>query len=150
MNAVELANELNIRPELLYRWRTEFASYQGKSFPGNGKPKLTEEESEVAQLKKELAEMRMERACCNHLINPIKTDKIEKLMTNSRTTEVDAVSLRTIGAYKNTSLSSDAHLASIFTALKTESVRLTAAIKRSKAESELEVKCSRRGGKGVR
>src|SRR5680860_8806 len=65
---------------------------------------------------------------------------IEKLMTNSRTTEVDAVSLRTIGAYKNTSLSSDAHLASIFTGLETESARLTAAIKRSKAESELEVK----------
>ncbi len=61
-------------------------------------------------------------------------------MTNSRTTEVDAVSLRTIGAYKNTSLSSDAHLASIFTGLETESARLTAAIKRSKAESELEVK----------
>lgn len=60
-NIVELANELNIRPELLYRWRTEFASYQGKSFPGNGNSKLTEEESEVAQLKKELAEMRMER-----------------------------------------------------------------------------------------
>ena len=58
---VELANELNIRPELLYRWRTEFASYQGTSFPGNGKPKMTEEESEVSQLKKELAEMRMER-----------------------------------------------------------------------------------------
>lgn len=60
-NIVELANELNIRPELLYRWRTEFASYQGKSFPGNGKPKLTEEETELAQLKKELVEMRMER-----------------------------------------------------------------------------------------
>jgi len=60
-NIVELANELNIRPELLYRWRTEFASYQGKSFPGNGNLKQTEEESEVALLKKELAEMRMER-----------------------------------------------------------------------------------------
>ena len=60
-NIVELANELTIGPELLYRWRTEFASYQGKSFPGNGKPKLTEEESEVARLKKELAGMRMER-----------------------------------------------------------------------------------------
>jgi transposase len=60
-NVVELANELNIRPELLYRWRSEFASYQGKSFPGNGIPKMTEEESEVSLLKKELAEMRMER-----------------------------------------------------------------------------------------
>jgi transposase len=57
----ELASELEIRPELLYRWRSEFASYQGKSFPGNGNPKMTEEESEVARLKKELAEMRMER-----------------------------------------------------------------------------------------
>jgi transposase len=60
-NVVGLANELQIRPELLYRWRSEFASYQGKSFPGNGKPKMTEEETEVARLKKELAEMRMER-----------------------------------------------------------------------------------------
>lgn len=60
-NVVELANELQIRPELLYRWRSEFASYQGKSFPGNGKPKMAEEETEVARLKKELAEMRMER-----------------------------------------------------------------------------------------
>lgn len=60
-NCVELANELNVRPELLYRWRSEFGNYQGKSFPGNGKPKMTEEESEVARLKKELTEMRMER-----------------------------------------------------------------------------------------
>jgi transposase len=60
-NVVELANELTIRPELLYRWRSEFASYNGKSFPGNGKAKQTEEESENARLKKELAEMRMER-----------------------------------------------------------------------------------------
>jgi transposase len=58
---VELANELKIRPELIYRWRSEFASYQGKSFPGNGKPKMTEEESEIARLKKELADIRMER-----------------------------------------------------------------------------------------
>jgi len=57
----ELANELNVRPELLYRWRSEFGTYQDKSFPGNGKPLMTEGESEVARLKKELAEMRMER-----------------------------------------------------------------------------------------
>lgn len=60
-SVVELASELEIRPELLYRWRSEFASYQGKSFPGNGNVKMTEEESEVARLKKELADMRMER-----------------------------------------------------------------------------------------
>lgn len=60
-NIKELANELNVRPELIYRWRGEFASYQGKSFPGNGNPKMTEEESELARLKRELAEIKMER-----------------------------------------------------------------------------------------
>jgi transposase len=60
-NIKDLAHELEIRPELIYRWRSEFANYKGKSFPGNGNPKMTEEESEVARLKKELFEMRMER-----------------------------------------------------------------------------------------
>ena len=60
-NIVELAHELKIRPALLYRWRSEFASYQGASFPGNGNAKMTDEEKEIARLKKELADMQMER-----------------------------------------------------------------------------------------
>ena len=60
-NIATLAKELNIRPELLYRWRTELVNNQGKSFPGKGNPGMTEEESELARLKKELAEARMER-----------------------------------------------------------------------------------------
>jgi len=60
-NMKELCAELGIRPELLYRWRSEFATRPTASFPGNGKVALTEEETEVVRLKKELAEMRMER-----------------------------------------------------------------------------------------
>ncbi len=60
-NIKELAQELHVRPELIYRWRSEFATLKGKSFPGNGSPKLNEEETEIARLKKELAEIRMER-----------------------------------------------------------------------------------------
>lgn len=60
-NIVELANELKIRPALLYRWRSEFASYKGASFPGNGNPKMTDEEKEIVRLKRELADMQMER-----------------------------------------------------------------------------------------
>ena len=56
-NVVDLANELVIRAELLYRWRSEFARYKGGSFPDNGKPKQTEKDSENARLKKELAEI---------------------------------------------------------------------------------------------
>jgi transposase len=60
-NIRELAHELNIRPELIYRWRSEFATLEGASFPGNGNKKMTEEESEIVRLKKELADIRMER-----------------------------------------------------------------------------------------
>ena len=65
---------------------------------------------------------------------------IQKLMTNSRVTEIDAVSIRIIGAYKNTGLSSDAHLVKIFSELESESANLTIAINRMKADSKLEVK----------
>ena len=60
-NIRELAHELDIRPELIYRWRSEFATLEGASFPGNGNKKITEEESEIARLKKELADVQMER-----------------------------------------------------------------------------------------
>jgi len=55
----DLAAELGIRPELIYRWRSEFEATGEKSFPGNGNS--GENEDEVAQLKRELAGIRMER-----------------------------------------------------------------------------------------
>lgn len=60
-NIKELASELNVRAETLYRWRSEFATLEGGSFPGNGRKKMTEEESELEKLRKELADVRMER-----------------------------------------------------------------------------------------
>lgn len=63
---------------------------------------------------------------------------IEKILTNSRTTEVSAVSDRIIGAYKRTSLSSDAHLSGLMTGMESDQAMFTAAIKRMKAESDLE------------
>ncbi len=60
-NIKELAHEMKLRPELIYRWRSEFATLEGKSFPGNGNKKMTEKESEIVRLRKELADIRMER-----------------------------------------------------------------------------------------
>lgn len=57
----ELAHELGLRPELIYRWRSEYEQQGEKSFPGNGNPKLSEEEKEIARLKRELADAQMER-----------------------------------------------------------------------------------------
>ena len=56
-----LAAELEIRPELLYRWRREFNKSPGASFPGHGNPRQTEEEKEIARLKKHLRETQLER-----------------------------------------------------------------------------------------
>jgi len=57
----ELAAELDIKPDLLYRWRREAFGSQGTSFPGQGNPKQTTEEKEIATLKKELREAQLER-----------------------------------------------------------------------------------------
>lgn len=58
---VALAKELEIRPELLYRWRREFLDKKEISFPGNGKIAQTEQEAEISSLKKQLKEAEMER-----------------------------------------------------------------------------------------
>ena len=56
-----VAEELGIKADLLYRWRREYESYQHNSFPGNGNPKQTDEQKEIARLKAELADAELER-----------------------------------------------------------------------------------------
>ena len=56
-----LAKELDITPQILYRWRKEFSAKQGSSFPGNEKVILTETEQELARLRKELRDTQIER-----------------------------------------------------------------------------------------
>lgn len=63
---------------------------------------------------------------------------IEKISSISRVTEVDAVSMRIIGAYKNASLETDPHLLTMFTALEPLSTLLSTSINRIKSDSQLE------------
>lgn len=72
-NVVEIAEELGIRHELLYRWRREFRKYDKNSFPGNGKPKMTDIEKENARLQKELREVKMEREILKKAISIFST-----------------------------------------------------------------------------
>src|SRR5437870_7851148 len=60
-DVLSVASELGIRSELLNRWRREHLQYKESSFPGNGKPIQTEQEAEIARLKKDLREAQMER-----------------------------------------------------------------------------------------
>ena len=63
-NIRELAHELGLRPALIYKWR---ARYEERSdtdkpvFTGQGVPAMSPEQQEITQLKRELADARMER-----------------------------------------------------------------------------------------
>ena len=56
-----LASEMDIRADLIYRWRRETESHLGASFPGQGNKIQTEEQKEIAMLKKELRDAQLER-----------------------------------------------------------------------------------------
>jgi len=56
-----LASELDIPADLIYRWRREAAKHQVASFPGQGNKILTQEQKEIARLKKELHDAQIER-----------------------------------------------------------------------------------------
>ena len=60
-NVQEIARELGINPELIYRWRSELNKNHQLAFSGNGKKSQTEDQQELERLKRELAAVKMER-----------------------------------------------------------------------------------------
>ena len=57
----EVAQELGIRAELIRRWRREYEQYQEGSFSGHGNANMTEEQKEIAKLRKALKDAQEER-----------------------------------------------------------------------------------------
>ena len=57
----EISEELDIPYSVLSRWRKESTRFGKNSFPGKGKPKLTDEQREIAELKKALKDAQLER-----------------------------------------------------------------------------------------
>ena len=56
----ELALELGVRPELIYRWRSEMSVEESKRFPGKGNKAMSPEEAEIARLKKKVSDTELE------------------------------------------------------------------------------------------
>ena len=54
-----IAQELDIHPGVISRWRREFREQENDAFPGKGHQ--TTEEEEIRRLKKELADVKEER-----------------------------------------------------------------------------------------
>lgn len=65
----EIADELGVRRELIARWRREFNQYGQGSFSGHGNANMTEEQKEMAQLKRDLREAKIERDILKKAIN---------------------------------------------------------------------------------
>ena len=60
-SVVEICRELDIPTSVLSRWRRESDAYGKNSCPGKGNPKLTDEQREIAELKKRLRDAELER-----------------------------------------------------------------------------------------
>jgi len=60
-NVTEFAQELGLKPFLLYRWRKEYREKGALSFLGNGVQAVSEEGKKIAELEKRLNETEIER-----------------------------------------------------------------------------------------
>lgn len=59
-NVQEIARELGISAELIYRWRREMENKPSLAFSGRGVKQLTEEQKELERLRKELKDAKLE------------------------------------------------------------------------------------------
>jgi transposase len=57
----EIGSELGIPGDMVRRWSREYESHADQSFAGNGKPILSPEQREIAELKKALKDAQIER-----------------------------------------------------------------------------------------
>lgn len=59
-NVKQVCEELDIPYSALHHWREESNTYGKNSFPGRGKAKLTNEQKEIVELKKQLKAVSLE------------------------------------------------------------------------------------------
>ncbi len=79
--STEVGIELGIGSDLVRRWRREYERFNEGSFSGNGVPKMTPEEKEIARLKKELADARLDAEILKKAISIFsKKDRINTIL----------------------------------------------------------------------
>ncbi len=57
----DVAENLGIGKDILYRWRREQHAKEGLAFPGNGREALTSQQQRIRDLEKRLKDAEMER-----------------------------------------------------------------------------------------
>ena len=59
LSVAEVSRRLGVSQTLLYKWKTQYAELGEQAFPGKGQ--LTAQEAELARLRRENDQLRMER-----------------------------------------------------------------------------------------
>jgi transposase len=72
----QVCEDLDVPISVLTRWRQEFRAYGKNSFPGKGKPKLTDDQRKIAELQKKLRESELENQILKKAVSIFsKSDK---------------------------------------------------------------------------
>jgi transposase len=59
LSVAEVSRRLGVSQTLLYKWKSQFAAQGEQAFPGQGQQ--TAQEAEIARLRREVEQLRMER-----------------------------------------------------------------------------------------
>ena len=78
-NVAQAARELGVKASLIHRWKREQQEFSHNSFPGHGKAKMTDEQREIAELKKALREAKMETEILKKAISIFATSDKKNL-----------------------------------------------------------------------
>lgn len=57
----EIAERFAISPNVIYTWRRQYVQYTDNAFPGHGKILGTEQEKELASLRRKVRELELEK-----------------------------------------------------------------------------------------
>ena len=60
-SVIEVAERFALSPNVLYNWRRQYGQYSENAFPGHGKFLGTDQEKELAALRKKVRELELEK-----------------------------------------------------------------------------------------
>src|ERR1017187_6681498 len=81
----EVARGLEVKPNVLHRWRREFRQGSGNAFPGNGKPRWSE--GRIAELERKIGQQALEIDFLKGCLQRIEEQRMLQALTgNPRST----------------------------------------------------------------
>ena len=77
----EVARGLEVKPNVLHRWRREFRHGPGNAFPGNGKPRWSE--GQIAELERKIGQQALEIDFLEGCLQRIEQQRMLQALTGN-------------------------------------------------------------------